>query len=456
MAINFFHLQEDPAYLPLWNKMQILLQERKTNPNVIPHQIRWAKAFVQSLKEKPLKDTDLTDIKSFIELLNCNRTIQPYQVKQAIDSLFILFIEILKYPQATTWFHELADEETVQHQPMSGPYSNGRSDTVTIHQIEQYHGSILEDLKIRIRTLHYSIRTEKAYSDWTRRFLAFHHPIEADSINACHIAEYLEFLAVERHVSASTQNQALNALIFLATHVLGKDFSEQLNFSRAKKAKRLPTVLAKAQVKLLLGNLNGIHALMAGLIYGTGMRLMECLRLRVKEVDLEKMIITVRDGKGGKDRVTPLPEKYKNALETQLDFARKLHQQDLAQGLGETQLPDALDRKYPSAPREWPWQFVFPSEKLSIDPDSNKVRRHHIHENTLQKAVKTAARKSGLQAGVSVHTLRHSFATHLLQAGYDIRTIQELLGHSDVATTMIYTHILNRPGVIVKSPADDI
>lgn len=452
MAINFFHPQEDPDYVPLWNKMLILLQERKTNPNVIPHQIRWAKAFAQSLNDKPLKETKITDIKNYIEQLNCNKTIQSYQVKQAIDSLFILFIEVLKYPHATAWFNQLADEEAVPRQTMP----DRRADTVNIGQVEQQHGSILEELKTRIRTLHYSARTEKTYSDWTRRFFAFHHPIEANSITASHIAEYLEFLAIERHVSASTQNQALNALIFLATQVLGKDFSEQLIFSRAKKAKRLPTVLSKAQVKLLLGNLQGVHALMAGLIYGTGMRLMECLRLRVKEVDLEKMIITVRDGKGGKDRVTPLPEKYINALKIQLDFTRELHQQDLAQGLGEAQLPDALARKYPSAPREWPWQFVFPSEKLSIDESSNKVRRHHIHENTLQKAVKTAAQKSGLQAGVSVHTLRHSFATHLLQAGYDIRTVQELLGHSDVTTTMIYTHVLNRPGVIVKSPADEI
>ena len=374
----------------------------------------------------------------------------------AIDSLFILFIEVLKYPWAAPWFPQIARKKTDVRDLKTVNGADERTDKTNVDQAEKMHADLLENMKKSIRTLHYSIRTEKTYIDWARRFLAFQHPIEANSIAAIHITEYLEFLAIKRNVSASTQNQAMNALIFLVTHILGKDFTDQLQFSRAKKTQRLPTVLSKEQVKSLLGNLEGTYALMAGLVYGAGMRLMECLRLRVKDVDFARDIITVREGKGGKDRVTPLPVKFKDALSQQLDFARKLHQQDLEQDLGETLLPDALVRKYPTAAKEWPWQFVFPSEKLSVDPRSKKVRRHHIHENTLQKAVKTAAGKSGLPSGVSVHTLRHSFATHLLQAGYDIRTVQELLGHSDVTTTMIYTHVLNRPGIIVRSPADDI
>jgi integron integrase len=209
-------------------------------------------------------------------------------------------------------------------------------------------------------------------------------------------------------------------------------------------------------VKDLLARLEGVYALLAGMAYGTGMRLMECLRLRVKDIDFAGNAIIVREGKGAKDRITPLPTKLAGALAMQLEIARKIHQQDLEKGFGETGLPWALERKYPAASKEWGWQYVFPSDRLSVDPLSNKIRRHHIHENSLQKAVKKAAQSAGLASGISVHTLRHSFATHLLEAGYDIRTVQELLGHSDVSTTMIYTHVLNRPGVKIKSPMDDL
>jgi integron integrase len=239
-------------------------------------------------------------------------------------------------------------------------------------------------------------------------------------------------------------------------NVLKIDIVDQLSFSRAKRPARLPIVLSKEQVKALLARLQDIYALLAGLVYGTGMRLMECLRLRVKDIDFSKNTILVREGKGAKDRVTPLPKKYRKELEQQLEHAQNLHQKDLANGLGEALIPDALSRKYPTASREWGWQFAFPSNRLSVDPRTNKVRRHHIHENSLQKAVKKAAKEAGLASGVSVHTLRHSFATHLLESGYDIRTVQELLGHSDVSTTMIYTHVLNRPEIKIKSPADDL
>jgi len=242
----------------------------------------------------------------------------------------------------------------------------------------------------------------------------------------------------------------------MVTNVLRLDFSGQLKFSKAKRPQRLPTVLRKDQVKSLLANLDGIYALMAGIVYGSGMRLMECLRLRVKDIDIERKIITIREGKGAKDRVAPLPEKYKKELVKQLQKVEAIHNEDLKNGYGDTWLPEALERKYPSAAKEWGWQYVFPSARLAVDPRTKRVGRHHIHENSLQKAVKDAAAKSGLPSTVSVHTLRHSFATHLLESGHDIRTVQEILGHADVTTTMIYTHVMNRPGITVRSPADDL
>ena len=456
MPGDFFGPEIDPRYQSLLSNFKDFLKNHNPNPKVIPHQIKWVKTFISSLNNKPLIKSDFNDIFKFVELLENSQTILPYQIRQALDSLFILFTQILKYPWAFKWPAGLCKK-------MSPPSNNSfetiapkPDQKVSISQICQIHSNLLSKMKNNIRTMHYSIRTEKSYLDWIQRFLCFHHPIDSSKINAQHVSEFLEYLAVSRKVSASTQNQALNAISFLATNVLHLDFSNKLQFSKARKSKRLPAVLNKKQVKALLENLDGIYALMASLVYGTGMRLRECLRLRVKDIDLEKDIIIIREGKGAKDRVTPLPTRFKEKLLLQLEHARSLHLEDLEKGLGETSLPDAIARKYPNAAKEWPWQFVFPSPRLSLDPESHKIRRHHIHENSFQKAVKTAAKSLELPSGTSIHTLRHSFATHLLEAGYDIRTVQELLGHSDVSTTMIYTHVMNRPGITIKSPADDL
>ncbi|MDH4233421.1 MAG: integron integrase, partial [Nitrospirota bacterium] len=268
------------------------------------------------------------------------------------------------------------------------------------------------------------------------------------------VQEYLEYLAVVRKISASTQNQALNALVFLFKNILGEPLSEMGVFTKAKRPQHLPVVLSVAETERLLEQLSDVKGLMAGLLYGSGLRLMECLRLRVLDLDFDHSQIMVRDGKGQKDRVTILPRRYEKQLKEHLKSVKKQHDKDLAEGGGCVYLWPALERKYPKASKEWIWQYVFPSEQLSADPRSKKVRRHHLHESLLQKAVKDAARKAGMTKRVSCHVLRHSFATHLLESGYDIRTVQELLGHSDVSTTMIYTHVLNRPGLAVKSPAD--
>jgi integron integrase len=263
-----------------------------------------------------------------------------------------------------------------------------------------------------------------------------------------------EYLALERKVSASTQNQALNALMFLYEQVMGEPIGTLGDFTRAKRPKRLPVVLTRAEVHRGLDALTGTYRLMAGLLYGSGLRLMECMRLRVKDVDFAHNQIMVRDGKGQKDRVTILPQRFQPALRKHLACVKEQRETDLTQGCGAVYLWPALGCKYPSAVRDWIWQYVFPSGRLSVDHRSGKVRRHHLHENALQRAVKQAAVKVGLTKQMSFHVLRHSFATHLLEGGYDIRTVQELLGHADVSTTMMYTHVLNTPGLAVKSPVD--
>lgn len=313
---------------------------------------------------------------------------------------------------------------------------------------------LLDQVRERLRLKHYSIRTEQAYLDWIKRYILFHgkrHPV---SMGKEEVERFLTHLAVERKVAASTQNQALSAILFLYKEVLGRELEWLDNVERAKRPARVPVVLTEAEVRALLGQLEGRHWLMASLLYGAGLRLMECVRLRVKDIDFGYAQITVRDGKGDKDRVTMLPGALREKLEEHLGRVKALHQKDLKEGFGEVYLPFALARKYPRAGREWAWQYAFPAFKRSIDPRSGIERRHHIDEQSLQRAVKTALRQAGIAKPASCHTLRHSFATHLLQSGYDIRTVQELLGHKDVSTTMIYTHVLNRGGKGVRSPLD--
>jgi integron integrase len=312
----------------------------------------------------------------------------------------------------------------------------------------------LERLRSLIRCRHYSIRTEEAYLDWVRRFLGFHPGVPPDRLSEREISAFLTHLAVREKVSSSTQNQALNALVFFYRHVLDQPLDSPFRIVRAKRPVRLPTVLAREEVFALLSKLSGQYLLMAELLYGGGLRLMEVLRLRVKDVDFHLRQILVRDGKGAKDRITIFPDSLRAPLQSHLERVLRIHQSDLASGSGAVFLPYALERKYPSAARQWHWQYVFPSDRLSRDPRTGIVRRHHLDESALQKEVRRAARSAGISKPVGCHTLRHSFATHLLESGYDIRTVQELLGHSDVKTTMIYTHVLNRGGLGVKSPLD--
>jgi integron integrase len=315
-------------------------------------------------------------------------------------------------------------------------------------------GGLLERLRAVLRTRHYSLRTEDAYSHWVRRFILFHGKRHPQELGVAEVRDFLEHLALERNVSAATQTQALNALVFFYKHVLEKEFGALGEWAKARRPQRLPVVLSQAEVDQILEHVRGTHGVMLRLIYGAGLRLMECVRLRVKDVDFENHLLVVRDGKGQKDRVTMLPERLVPVLHHQISRVKELHQEDLAAGRGEVWLPEALATKFPKAPRQLLWQYLFPSRNLSIDPRSGRERRHHTQENSLQRALLQAVQKAGVQKKVTVHTLRHSFATHLLENGSDIRTVQELLGHKDVSTTMIYTHVLNKPGVVTKSPFD--
>ena len=318
---------------------------------------------------------------------------------------------------------------------------------------------LLDQVRGKIRLKHYSIRTEQAYLDWIKRFILHFDKRHPSEMGPVEVEVFLTYLAVERNVSAGTQNQAKSALLFLYKEVLGVALPWLDNVEQAKTPKRLPTVLTKNEVQAVLSRLSGTHWLVVSLLYGTGMRILEALRLRVKDIDFERKEILIRDAKGFKDRVTMLPVILVQPLKSHLDRVKQLHQNDLNDGFGAVYMPQVLGLKFPYAARDWIWQYVFPSNNLSVDPraDNNgafATRRHHLQDQSVQRAMRQAVVDSAITKPATPHTLRHSFATHLLEGGYDIRTVQELLGHSDVTTTMIYTHVLNKGGRGVSSPLD--
>ncbi len=315
---------------------------------------------------------------------------------------------------------------------------------------------LLDQMKNALRRKHYAYRTEKTYIKWARRYILFHNKRHPKEMGIPEIEKYLTYLATERRVSASTQNQALAGILFLYTHVLKIEIDPKgINALRAKKSQKLPVVLSKGEAQKIISLLTGHHKLIVQILYGSGLRITEALRLRVKDIDFANKQIIVRAGKGDKDRITILPQTIVQPLKEHLVRVKEIHNRDIEKGYGSVYLPDALSIKYPHAQYEWAWQWLFPSKSLSKDPRSNQIRRHHISSTPLQRAIRKAAKLAGINKRVSPHVFRHSFATHLLEAGYDIRTVQELLGHKNVQTTMIYTHVLNRGGIYVHSPLDN-
>jgi len=325
-----------------------------------------------------------------------------------------------------------------------------------MHDRAPPHLLLLDDLRSKIRARHLSHRTEEAYASWAARYIRFHRGRHPARMGAVEIEAFLTHLSVRRRVAASTQNQAASALLFLYRDVLGVDVERPGRVVRARTPTRLPVVLTPTEVRSVLNRMHGTQRLVATLLYGSGMRLMECLRLRVKDLDFERREILIREGKGNRDRVTMLPDALRADLGRHLQTGRDQHDRDVRCAAGWVELPSALDRKYPYAGREWAWQWVFPATRIRRDPATGRRMRHHLHPTSVQRAVKEAVRRSGISKRATCHTFRHSFATHLLEAGYDIRTVQELLGHRNVRTTMIYTHVLNRGGLGVRSPADGL
>lgn len=401
------------------------------------------KAFAR-LHGKGLATIRLAAVLDYLETL-ARRGQKEWQVMQALDSICILLS--FGCGRQNVKMHEVR-EQWLQHRSALG---DSASEFGTLPA--DSGGTILEQLHRRLRLLHYARRTEEAYAGWWRRFVSHCHPRKEGDLGPEDARQFLEHLAVERKVSASTQCQALNALVFVFKEILARPLGE-LALTRAKRKKPLPCVLTRDEVARLLGELPGTYLLIGQLLYGSGLRLLECLRLRVKDVDLAYRQIVIRDGKGEKDRVTMLPDAVMNRLQEHLVRVRELHQFDLSEGRGRVHLPYALAAKYPNANTEWGWQYVFPAAGLGLDPETKRIRRHHVHEGSVQREMKAAIVRAGISKPASCHTLRHSFATHLLEDGRDIRTVQELLGHADVTTTMIYTHVMNRPGIGVRSPLD--
>jgi integron integrase len=415
--------------------------------------LKWAEKFAVATKGKPIRERSVADIRKFLFELSIQRSIHSWQVHQAEEALVFLYEGFLKLDLGLNTVRPLVPWPGISNPSLKAP-QQFKDRALSKTEEKARYGELYSRFRSAMRVRHYSIRTERAYAQWIGRLLSFYKDKPAESIDTDDIQSYLNYLAEERKVAASTQNQALNAIVFFFKEVLKRDPGDFSDFVRAKQPLHVPEVLTRSEVERLLDAMSGVNQLMAGLLYGAGLRLMECIRLRVKDIDFDAGRLTIRDGKGRKDRITMLPERFQHLLKQQLEQAQDLYESDLKKNVAGAYVWPGLNRKYPNAAKEWIWQYVFSSSRLSVDPRSHTTRRHHVHASSLQKAVKNAAARAGLSKRVTCHTLRHSFATHLLENGCDIRTVQELMGHSNVATTMIYTHVLNRPGLSVKSPAD--
>lgn len=464
-------------------RLWLLFHAKLINLGIDPKQadwlVKWAEGFAKSMKG-PLASRSAADVLRYLEKTARAPNIKDWQIKQAVQALQHLYQDQLDADWARKWQWDKAEAHalailkkpgaarpptasTKPSPPTSHPQptrleispTQGFHDQAGDPALKSDHAVLLGKLRTEIRNRHYSLRTEQAYEGWALRFLAFCRATSAPEPREAEVKAFLDYLVESRQVSASTQAQALNAVVFLFKAAMTQPLGEIGAFTRSRRPKKLPEVLSASEIEQLLAAMSGTAELMAGLLYGSGLRLMECIRLRVKDIDFEYRQIKVW-GKGQKHRPTVLPRRYEEALRQHLTRVKALHQQDLAAGHGQVYMEPALARKYPKAAGQWQWQYVFPARQLSVDPRSGQVHRHHVHETSLQKAVPAAARKVGLTKQVGCHTLRHSFATHLLENGADIRTVQELLGHENVVTTMIYTHVMNRPGVCVQSPADRI
>ncbi len=452
-----------------WDRYISLLVRYNIKPSVHRWYVIHIENYIKYYPNQRLHNHTPDNINLYLKEIDRKNTIADYQFFQIIDALSLLFCQLLEASWCDSFDWEywkasakslakshptIARDNSPRQRIIGSSTKSSEKYSTNLASVRQAHPEQIESLIAKIRTRGYSIRTEQAYELWLCRFIAFHKNASPLHLGSQEVNAFLEYLAVDRNVAINTQNQALNALVFFYKHVIDKPLDDLGDFARPKRPKTLPVVMSKAETISLLEKMDGIYYLMAALLYGTGMRLMECVRLRVKDIDFDYRQITVRQAKGNKDRIVPLPAILFDLLKNQLEETKKIYELDVKEGNANVYLPHALARKYPKAPSEWLWQYVFPSKRLSVDPRTKVIRRHHIHENGLQKKIKKAAQEAKISKPVKCHTLRHSFATHLLENGYDIRTVQDLLGHADVSTTMIYTHVMNQPGLAVKSPLD--
>ena len=446
-----------------WIRFRMALKNRGVEPRFQDYYRAWVLGFLGFIKPKKYEVATADDVREFLEKLS-GESKKEWQLRQAEEGVRVFFQEVEPQRWAGNWPTDLLanvklgiDEQgpaDVGRHPTQGAATlafAGREDT---GDLPERYAPFLEQTTEALRLERYSYRTEQSYLEWVRRFLIFAQPASRADLRWWQVKEYLEYLTLKRRVASSTLNQALSALQFLFRGVLKRKAGGMEDVKRPAQGQRLPTVLTREEVGRLFDEMEGQGKLMAELMYGSGLRVMECVRLRIKDVDFGNRYIVVRAGKGNKDRRVPLPKKVVPALEAQIEVARERWNKDRELGVEGVFLPEALSVKYIHAATEWGWFWVFPADGLSTDPWTKKIRRHHMGENGVQQLVRRCALRAGLTKPVTPHTLRHSFATHLLEGGADIRTVQELLGHSDVSTTMIYTHVLGRPGIVAASPLD--
>lgn len=446
-----------------------VLAEAGISERARPFHAHWVRQFFNRHPGRARRSLGIRELQRFLAVVRESPSMEPWQVEQARTALVLYYeqfrgialgdlslLEPVPNGSADEVSPDVPSDQVPQPRaihrvqsvpaPKNSPLPERRADMTALRN------AVLEALRVQ----HYAFKTEKTYWQWIRRFVSYHHERRPSEMHAPEIHAYLSHLAINAGVAASTQNQALNAIVFLFRAVLKKDVGDFSDFPRARRGKRLPVVCSRAAIQRLLQTVDGVEGLVVRLLYGTGMRISECLRLRVQDVSFERNEITVRAGKGDKDRRVPFPASLHDALRAQLDWRRELFEKDRASDRHEVELPHALARKYPAAPYEWLWQYVFPADHFSTDPRSGRVRRHHLHEIRIQRALKVARARADIVARVTPHTMRHCFATHLLEAGQDIRTVQELLGHAHVSTTMIYTHVLGKGPLGVVSPLDTL
>lgn len=448
-----------------WDRYIYHLDNQGVKPEARRWYVRRAEQYIAHYPNKKLADHSKKDIDNYLAMLGRQNRLKDWQFQQAVDAIKTLFTKLVapEWSQQVDWNHwfnaaqDLSDDHPTiarNNSPNPVEYILNKDGDNIVKKIAQSHPELLEKMFAVLRQRDYSIRTEQTYIHWTCRFLAYFEGTETWTPND--IVTYLEYLAIKRQVSPSTQNQALNAIVFFFKNILEQEIGNIEHFVRAKRPQRLPVVLTRDEVQKIIKSLSGRNALMVGLLYGCGLRLMECITLRVMNIDFGYSQITIVDSKGKKSRVVPLPRGLESALSDQISERAATHKKDLESGFGEVYLPYALERKLTSAATDLRWQYIFPATKVAYDPRSGKTRRHHLHHTVLRKVISHTAQEVGILKRVTSHTFRHSFATHLLEDGYDIRTVQELLGHSDVSTTMIYTHVLNRGGRGVRSPFDNL